>query len=210
MKLQRMARNPESHRPFVCEASQRMPASPARPGQKFNGGGTYATWTKRQAIVLVFYPRPNRTSRVVRVLASASQVPGMDASSYQGNVYWAATYCKGARFAYVKATEGTSYVNPYFAHQYNGAYRVGMIWGAYHFARLDKSGGAILAKYFLAHGGRWSRDGKTLPGALDLEGGCRGLTQRRMAAWIAAFISTYHSTTGVDPVLVQLLRWSTR
>ncbi|MCO5566641.1 hypothetical protein L7F22_020318 [Adiantum nelumboides] len=149
----------------------------------------------------------NHTSSAVRVLASASQVPGRDVSSYQGNVNWAAAYGKGARFAYVKATEGTGYVNPYFAQQYNGAYKVGMIRGAYHFARPDKSGGAAQAKYFLAHGGRWSRDGKTLPGALDLEGGCRRLTQRQMAAWISVFISAYHSATGVYPVLYTSASW---
>ena len=41
---------------------------------------------------------------------------------------------RGVRFAYVKATEGRTYRNPYFAQQYNGSYNVGMIRGAYHFA----------------------------------------------------------------------------
>ena len=66
---------------------------------------------------------------------AATYVQGMDVSSYQGNVAWSTAYANGARFAYVKATEGTSYTNPYFAQQYNGSYNVGMIRGAYHFAR---------------------------------------------------------------------------
>ena len=39
---------------------------------------------------------------------------GMDVSSHQQNVDWASAYAAGSRFAYVKATEGGYYTNPYF------------------------------------------------------------------------------------------------
>ena len=45
---------------------------------------------------------------------------GMDVSSHQQNLDWVSAYAAGSRFAYVKATEGTYYTNPYFAQQYNG------------------------------------------------------------------------------------------
>ncbi|GAB3809208.1 hypothetical protein GCM10027605_43470 [Micromonospora zhanjiangensis] len=61
--------------------------------------------------------------------AAPAGLPGMDVSNYQGNVNWSAAYSNGARFAYVKATEGTYYTNPSFAQQYNGSYNVGMIRG---------------------------------------------------------------------------------
>ena len=73
------------------------------------------------------------------------------------------------KWAYVKATEGTYYTNPYFAQQYNGSYDVGMIRGAYHFATPDTTSGAAQANYFVDHGGGWSADGRTLPGVLDIE-----------------------------------------
>ena len=57
--------------------------------------------------------------------ARPAGLPGLDVSSWQGNVDWAAVAAGGARFAYVKATEGTTYVNPYFAQQYVGAHDVG-------------------------------------------------------------------------------------
>ncbi len=75
--------------------------------------------------------------------AAAGVVYGMDVSGYQGNVNWSSAYANGARFAYVKATEGTGYTNPYFAQQYNGSYNVGMIRGvlplrpAQRLGRLD-------------------------------------------------------------------------
>ena len=55
------------------------------------------------------------------------------------------------------------------AQNYVGATNAGLIRGGYHFAHPDESSGATQANYFLAHGGGWSSDGITLPGALDIE-----------------------------------------
>jgi len=141
-----------------------------------------------------------------------TQTPGMDVSGYQGNVAWSTAWANGARFAYVKATESTSYTNPYFAQQYNGSYNVGMIRGSYHFATPDTSGGATQADYFIAHGGGWSADGKTLPGALDIEynpygATCYGLSQASMVSWIHAFANEYHAREGVYPVIYSTYDW---
>src|SRR5690242_15158922 len=54
--------------------------------------------------------------------ALVTQTAGMDVSSYQGNVNWTAARNNGAKFTYIKATEGTSYQNPYFGQQYLGSY----------------------------------------------------------------------------------------
>ncbi|WP_298593505.1 GH25 family lysozyme, partial [uncultured Rothia sp.] len=94
---------------------------------------------------------------------------GMDVSSHQQNVDWASAYAAGSRFAYVKATEGGYYTNPYFAQQYNGSAASGMVRGAYHFANPRTSSGADQARYFVQNGGGWSADGQTLPGLLDIE-----------------------------------------
>ena len=96
--------------------------------------------------------------------AASSEVLGLDVSSGQGDVNWSTVKADGAKFAYVKATEGSYYINPDFAQQYNGSYGVGLIRGAYEFANPSYSGGATQADYFVAHGGGWSADGKTLPG----------------------------------------------
>jgi GH25 family lysozyme M1 (1,4-beta-N-acetylmuramidase) len=144
--------------------------------------------------------------------AHADVVSGMDVSGYQGNVDWSSAYANGARFAYVKATEGTGYTNPYFAQQYDGSYGVGMIRGAYHFARPDVAGGATQADYFIDNGGGWSGDGQTLPGALDIEwnpygADCYGLSASAMASWISAFSNEYHAREGVYPVIYTATSW---
>ncbi|MET9374554.1 lysozyme [Streptomyces sp. NPDC002992] len=142
----------------------------------------------------------------------AVQTEGVDVSSHQGNVAWSTLWNSGVRWAYVKATEGTYYKNPYFAQQYNGSYNVGMIRGAYHFATPDTTTGAAQADYFVNNGGGWSRDGKTLPGALDIEWNpygstCYGKTQSGMVAWIRDFVNRYKYRTGRDPVIYTATSW---
>ena len=139
-------------------------------------------------------------------------MPGIDVSSHQGNVNWPAQWADGKRFAYVKATEGTSYENPYFAQQYNGSYDVGMIRGAYHFALPDNSGAKVQANHFVDNGGGWSADGKTLPGAVDLEWNpygpaCYGKTEEGMQTWIGAFLDQYEDRTGRYPVIYTNTNW---
>ncbi|GAA3021669.1 lysozyme [Actinokineospora globicatena] len=139
-------------------------------------------------------------------------VAGMDVASYQGNVDWAYWWSQGKRFAFVKATEGTGYKNPFFTQQYTGSYGVGMIRGAYHFALPDRSTGAAQATYFATNGGGWSRDGKTLPGVVDLEynpygATCYGKTQAAMAAWIRDFTTTYRARAGRDAVIYTSTSW---
>ncbi|TFK47628.1 N,O-diacetylmuramidase [Heliocybe sulcata] len=125
---------------------------------------------------------------------------GIDVSSYQGNVDWSTVKANGVSFVYIKATE-VPYTNPDFSSQYTGATNAGLIRGGYHFAHPDISSGATQAEYFLAHGGGWSSDGITLPGALDIEynpdgAECYGLSASGMVSWISDFSTTYHSHTG--------------
>ncbi|MFJ6747268.1 MULTISPECIES: lysozyme [unclassified Streptomyces] len=144
--------------------------------------------------------------------AAAASVEGVDVSGHQGSVNWQTLWNSGVRFAYVKATESTSYTNPSFAQQYNGSYNVGMIRGAYHFATPNTSSGAAQANYFVDHGGGWSKDGKTLPGALDMEynpygATCYGLSAAGLVNWMKDFFATYKARTGRDAVIYTSTSW---
>jgi GH25 family lysozyme M1 (1,4-beta-N-acetylmuramidase) len=141
-------------------------------------------------------------------------LPGLDVSGWQGNVNWSSVKANGAKFAYIKATENTNYQNGYFAQQYNGSYNVGLIRGAYHFATPNTSSGKAQADYFVAHGGGWSADGKTLPGLLDIEynpygATCYGLSHASMVSWIHAFINEYQAKTGRWAVIYSTTDWWT-
>src|SRR5690242_20479460 len=196
---------------LLCGAVAVAPAAQAaKPGhpagfhpERDYAGSTVAAHEGRETV-------PANTFAALAV----TQTRGMDVSSWQGNVAWSTAYANGARFAYTKATEGTGYTNPYFAQQYNGSYNVGMIRGAYHFARPDVSSGATQADYFIGHGGGWSADGKTLPGALDIEwnpygGDCYGLSKASMTNWILSFSNEYHARTNKWPAIYTATSWWT-
>ena len=141
----------------------------------------------------------------VTPLAAPSGLPGLDVSHYQGTINWTTVKNQGAQFAYIKATEGTTYRDPNFSANYTNAYYAGLVRGAYHFAQPASSTGAAQADYFAAHGGAWSADNQTLPGMLDIEynpngATCYGLSQASMRSWITSFLNEYHAKTG---------RWAT-
>ena len=142
----------------------------------------------------------------------AAQTEGVDVSSHQRTVAWSTLWASGVTWAYVKATEGTYYTNPYYGSQYTGSRAVGMIRGAYHFATPDTTGGAAQADYFVDHGGGWTRDGTTLPGVLDIEwnpygDACFGKSASGMVTWIRDFVNRYKARTGRDPVIYTATSW---
>jgi len=144
---------------------------------------------------------------VVSPMAAAWGPAGIDVSHYQGSINWTSVKAAGISFAYIKATEGTTYTDPDFSANYLTAYNAKVIRGAYHFAQPGSSSGAAQATYFAAHGGAWSADNLTLPGMLDLEGGCYGLSTSAMDSWILDFYNTYEAKTGRDVVIYTSPSW---
>ena len=184
---------------------------------EMNAAGNHSLGSSVRASDMVG-PSPTKRNSINALAASFPPgIPGMDVSAWQSNVNWAQAWADGGRFAYVKATEGLSYVSGQFAQQYNGSAAVGMVRGAYHFANPTKSSGAAQANYFVDNGGSWSADGKTLPPLLDIEYNpyvasdhtdtCYGLSQAQMVAWIGDFSNTVISRTGRAPAIYSTTNW---
>ncbi len=145
-------------------------------------------------------------------LAPTDGVQGIDVSHWQGAINWTSVRNAGIQFAWIKATEGTSYKDPRFNTNYPAAYHAGVIRGAYHFALPNVSGGAAQATYFATNGGGWSRDNLTLPGVLDIEHNpygamCYGLSTTQMRTWITDFYNAYKARTGRDVVIYTTASW---
>ncbi|KAF9448789.1 glycoside hydrolase family 25 protein, partial [Macrolepiota fuliginosa MF-IS2] len=165
-----------------------------------------------RSVLALFLAATAAFASPVGELAKRSQPKGIDVSSYQPNVNWSKVKSSGVSFAFIKATEGTSYKSSTFSSQYTGATKAGLIRGAYHFARPSSSSGAAQAKYFLAHGGGWSADGITLPGVLDIEYGpsghtCYDKSHSAMVSWIKDFSNTYHAHTKRYPIIYTTTDW---
>ncbi len=171
----------------------------------------------------ITHPERDYMGSTVRAHEGASQkvvkplvdgLPGLDVSGWQPGIDWNSVRANGAQFAYIKATEATTYTSPEFSNQYIGAYNVGIVRGAYHFATPDTSSGATQADFFADHGGAWSADGLTLPGMLDIEynpygATCYGLDQGSMVNWISDFVNEYHNRTGRWATIYSTTDWWT-
>ncbi|MFF2029495.1 GH25 family lysozyme [Arthrobacter sp. NPDC058192] len=168
-------------------------------------------------------PRSAASSAVAESLQIESTwrppgIQGLDVSGYQPTVNWPAQYSMGARFAYVKASEGLTYRSPVFASQYSGALNAGLIRGAYHFALPSISTGAAQADYFVNSGGGWSSDGKTLPPLLDIEynpystlgNTCYNMSAAAMVGWLKDFSNRVLSRTGRLPMIYTTADWWSR
>jgi len=181
--------------------------TPVRPGRPARAGtGSMATVNREYAP----WGRSRTTPR-----ATVPQLPGIDVSAYQGDINWASV-APSIDFAYAKATEGTYYTNPDFTNQYVGPYDYGVIRGSYHFGIPPNSSGQAQADYFIGHGGGWSGDGKTLPGALDIEynpypssygNECYDFTRSQMVTWLSNFINEYAYREHVYPVIYTTTDW---
>lgn len=67
-------------------------------------------------------------------------VRGVDVSSYQGNINWKELESQNISFAFIKATEGSGFVDEYFTDNYKNSNDTGIRVGAYHFFSFDSPG----------------------------------------------------------------------
>ena len=126
---------------------------------------------------------------------------GIDVANHQhpGStpINWGEVKGDGQSFAFVKATEGTSYINEYFAQDVVGASATGLKVGAYHYARPSQSAKAQAAHFA---GQLALVPGQTLPPVLDIEVD-EGKSAEQLEAWIAEFTGELKRLTGRTPMI---------
>lgn len=103
--------------------------------------------------------------RITTFFASRYPVHGVDVSHYQGEIDWAVLSGQDIRFAYIKATEGSSHVDRQFSQNWSEAEKTDLFTGAYHFFSFD-SGARTQAELFIRTAGDLS--GKLAP-VVDVE-----------------------------------------
>ncbi|MEZ5167589.1 MAG: GH25 family lysozyme [Acidimicrobiales bacterium] len=111
---------------------------------------------------------------------------GVDVSSHQGPIDWAAVARDNIDFAYLKATEGGDFVDEQFERNWDEAHAAALDVGAYHFFTLCRPG-AEQAENFLHVVPAAELD---LPAALDLElaGNCGS---RPSVDWVHAEVAIW-------------------
>lgn len=145
-------------------------------------------------------PSPERAPETDTTKKQA-RLRGIDASHHQGAIDWKAVAGDGISFAYLKATEGTTFTDPTFAGHRAAAQRQGIRVGGYHYFQLCTPG-ADQAAHFAAVLGEL--DGDDLPPAVDLElaGSCTTPPARDvLLAEVQTFLDRLEAATGREPVV---------
>jgi lysozyme len=131
------------------------------------------------------------TAALTQAAGTDYAVQGIDVASYQGYPNWTSVKNSGKTFAITKATEGTTYTNPYFATNWARIKAAGLIRGAYHYGRPGTDPVAQANK-FCDVVAPTSGD---LQMTLDIET-TDGKTPSQVRAWIVAFINRIKARTG--------------
>ncbi|MEZ2121908.1 glycoside hydrolase family 25 protein [Corynebacterium sp. CCM 9203] len=132
---------------------------------------------------------------------SLSSPRGIDVASWQHPngtaINWREVSASGHRFAFIKATEGNGYINPYFVSDSMQARNAGMLIGSYHMARPNSSAAVQAAEYAATLA---MQPQPSLPPVLDIEH-AEGLSPAALRAWVREFVTEIEGLTGRKPII---------
>ncbi len=151
-------------------------------------------------------PTPTPTPKPA---SSPTRLEGIDVSHWQGTIDWAKVRAAGKKFAYIKASEHTTFVDDTYQTNRSRAKSAGLKVGAYHFARpnIGTTDAYAEADHFIETAD-WT-SGELRP-VLDLED-TGGLTSSALQTWVKAFVQRIYDRTGVRAVIyVSPAFWSSK
>jgi GH25 family lysozyme M1 (1,4-beta-N-acetylmuramidase) len=131
--------------------------------------------------------------------ASGTTLEGIDVSHWQNTIDWTKVAAAGKKFAIIKATESTDYVDPMYATNHAAAKAAGLWTGAYHFARPNATVGDAIAEadHFVSVINLGAGD---LIPALDLEDN-GGMSIAALQTWVTRWLDEVTAKVGVRPMI---------
>ncbi len=125
-------------------------------------------------------------------------IPGIDVSRWEPNINWTSVRNSGIRFAFMKATEGLTYIDPTFEPNWVNAKRVGLIRGAYHYLHGGEDANAqadLFLKVVKLEPGDF-------PPVLDVENiGNENVSNQEMIAKAEIWLKKVEAATGRVPII---------
>lgn len=131
-------------------------------------------------------------------------IRGVDVSSYQGDINWSVLSSEDIDFAYIKATEGSSYTDEHFAGNWEDASKTDLRIGAYHFFSLE-SPGKSQAEHFC---NTVQAVPNMLPPVVDVEpyGDHKDINEKditKLIDWLTFTEENY----GIRPIIYTTTKW---
>jgi len=128
-------------------------------------------------------------------------VRGVDVSEYQGDIDWPLLCKQGIAFAFIKATEGSQYVDPRFSDNWEQAAKARVKVGAYHFFSFDSPGSTQSENYITTV----DRKEGMLPPVVDVElyGEYKRTPKQASDVWpeLDCLLDALEKEYGVKPIL---------
>jgi lysozyme len=121
---------------------------------------------------------------------------GIDVSYYQETIDWKRVRHAGVLFAFIRASDGSTFPDPLFDQNWRGAHKVGIMRGAYQYFRPDESPVAQ-ADLMIA---MLARDRGELPPVIDVEYD-GGKSPAQIARAIRIWIDRVRAKVGVEPII---------
>ncbi|MGZ4132395.1 MAG: glycoside hydrolase family 25 protein, partial [Actinomycetota bacterium] len=131
--------------------------------------------------------------------ATSPRLPGIDVSQYQLTVDWTAVGTTPVRFAILRGTKGTKFVDPTYATNLAGATSAGLVVGAYHRATPSLAAGDALAEADHFTSVVRNASGDLLP-VLDIEE-TGGLTPDQLTDWVKTWLLRVRANLGLRAMI---------
>jgi lysozyme len=152
-------------------------------------------WWKSEQLKFVRYPEFGIP------IPNEYEIHGIDVSRYQQTISWDAVKEMRVRdirigFAFMKATEGISNVDPFFRRNWKKSKQAGVTRGAYHFFIATKDG-KMQAENFIKRVELASGD---LPPVIDIEQSF-GANAQQMRKELKAWLDVVENYYGVKPII---------
>ena len=124
-------------------------------------------------------------------------VKGVDVARYQGDIDWEKISSQNIKFAFIKATEGSSYFDPTFNANIVSSKKNGIYAGAYHFFSGESSG-KTQAENFIKIVSGYQLD---LPPVLDFEISKKVKDKENIINEVNAFLKEIEEHFNVKPII---------
>ena len=131
-------------------------------------------------------------------------IRGVDVSEYQGDIDWRVLATRDIDFAFIKATEGSSYTDEHFSENWENASKTDLRIGAYHFFSLESSGRSQ-AEHFCD---TVQAAANMLPPVVDVEpyGAYKDITEKDVSE-LTDWLTVTEENYGVKPIIYTTSKW---
>lgn len=133
------------------------------------------------------------------VCPGSTTLPGIDVSYYQGTINWSQVKASGVKFAVIRVSDGTTFLDPKFSTNWTNAKAAGVVVGAYQFFRpsQDPTAQADLVVTQLQAAGFTKSD---IPPVIDVEV-TEGMSSSTIISRVNTWLARIQSKLGRTPLL---------